>query len=362
MRYNEKNAICEDDMNKKVTIYDIAREAGVSTATVTRVVSGSEKVRPETRERVQRVIDAYAYAPSAAARNLDGGDLKTIALIIPNLYNPYFGRIYDSAYAECRENGFSLFPYQVTENTPIPAELVDEMIRRRFDGALFAGNLWSSERSGLVHALSRLRHHMPVVAICPPSAKLDCICVHSDLLASSRLPVQHLHALGHKKIAFVGSSSSIKDASKRGEYFLEELKRLGLDDDPAFHVDSGNDVEGGRRAVLRILSSLEKSRWPTALVCFNDLVAMGALSQLQEMGLRLPDDMAVIGFDNQFFCPYLNPPLTSVDTHPEKLARSAIRELLSAKGDTSIKFSIAEPATLVIRRSCGSELGYRRFT
>lgn len=349
-------------MQSKVTIYDIAREAGVSTATVTRVVSGSPKVKPETRLRVQRVIDAHAYAPSAAARHLDGGGLKTIALILPHLENPYFARIYTSAYEECRSNGYSLFPYLTQEQNAITSELVDEMIRRRFDGALFAGNIWSSEHSGLAESVRRLKNYMPVVAVCPPTAKLDCICIHSDLVASSRLPVQHLYTLGHRKIAFIGGSMNTQDASKRGEHFIEELRQHGLPDDPAYHIDTGYDTESGKRAVLRMLSGLDHKRWPTAIVGFNDLVAMGAIHQLHEMGLHLPDDMAVVGFDNQFFCPYLDPPLTSVDMHPEEQARGAVRELLYAKENTNAKFSIVSSATLVVRKSCGAALGYRNLT
>lgn len=348
-------------MDKKTTIYDIAREAGVSTATVTRVTSGSEKVKKSTRERVQRVIDAHGYVPSAAAHDLESGQTHTIAVVMPSVTNPYFTRIYNTIYEEAASNGYYAWLFQISEREPIPQGLIDTVIRRRMDGAIFAGGIWSTERSGLSDALARLRHHMPVVAICPPTIRLDCICIHSDLVSCSRLPVRHLHALGHRRIAFIGGSMQLKDSSKRGENFLEELRALGLPDDPAYHVDCGYNAESGEGAVLRMLSGLERGRWPTAIIAFNDLMALGAIKQLKNMGLRVPQDVAIIGCDNQFFCPYTDPPLTSVDLHPEELGSSAVRELLSAKGQSAATFNLMREATLIVRESCGAKLGYRKL-
>lgn len=351
-------------MDRKATIYDIAREAGVSTATVTRVTNGDPRVRASTREKVQRVIDAHAYMPSASARSLERGQSKTIGIVIPEISNPYFNRMFISANEEAVASGYTLWLVQMQNNQPITRELTDELISRRLDGVIFAGNIWSSERSGLREALARLRHHMPAVAICPPATELDCICVHSDLVNCSRLPVRHLHTLGHRRIAFIGGSMRMTDASRRGQNFLEELRALGLTDDPAYHVDCGFDAESGERAVLRMLSGLHRSRWPTALIAFNDLVALGAMKQLKQMGLRLPEDMAIIGCDNQFFCPYTDPPLTSVELHPDEMAQCAVRELLFAvqnSGCSNPSFNIEREATLIVRESCGARLGYRRF-
>ena len=348
-------------MSSKTTIYDIVREAGVSTATVTRVLAGHPSVKAATREKVQRIIDAHHYTPSASARDLEGRCTHTIGIVMPHVVNPYFTRFYDSAYEEAEANGYYAALFQMKENQPIGRNLVDEQIRRRLDGAIFAGNTWSSERSGLKEALERLRDYMPVVAVCPPATQLDCICVHSDLVGCSRLPVRHLHTLGHRRIAFIGGSMRLSDASRRGQNFLEELRALDLPDDPAYHVDCGYDAEGGERAVLRMLTNLDRRRWPTALIAFNDLVALGAMKQLKQMGLRLPEDMAIIGCDNQFFCPYTDPPMTSVDLHPEEMARSAVRELLLSHDGDAKTFSMMRDATLVVRESCGARLGYRKL-
>ena len=112
-----------------------------------------------------------------------------------------------------------------------------------------------------------------------------------------------------------------------------------------------------------MLSGLERRRWPTAIIAFNDQMALGAIKQLKQMGLHLPDDMAIIGCDNQFFCPYTDPPLTSIDLHPEEMTQSAVRELLVAReGNRTQSFSMMREATLIVRESCGAKLGYRKRT
>ena len=348
-------------MGKKATIYDIAREAGVSTATVTRVVSGHPSVKAETRARVQRVIDAHGYTPSAAARDLESGSTHTLGIVLPQINNPYFARIFTAASEEARANGYQLWLHQVNGPAQVSLDTADEILRRRLDGVLFAGNIWNTASSGLSEAISKLGRQIPVVAICPPQTQLDCVCLHSDLVNCSRLPVRHLATLGHKRIAFIGGSLETGDSSRRGQTFLQEMAALGLPDDPAYHIDTGYDAESGERAVLRLLSKLDRPRWPTALIAFNDLVALGAMHQLKKMGLRVPQDVAIIGCDNQFFCPYTDPPLTTMDLHPEELTRSAILELLcSREGDRS-QFSLMREATLIVRHSCGASLGVRHF-
>ena len=348
-------------MNRKATIYDIAREAGVSTATVTRVVRRDPRVRDATRLKVQQVIDAYDYTPSVSAQNLESGRSRTLALVLPVVSNLYFNRVFDAAYWEAEKNGCSVRLFQTMENQAISPAIVNELIRCRMDGVLFAGSIWSEDRGDLNAALERLGKYMPVATICPPDVSLECICIQSDLVNCSRLPVRHLHTLGHRRIAFLGGSMQSKDASRRGIGFLEQLRLMDLPDDPAYHVDAGYDMESGERAVLRMLSGLDRSRWPTAIVTFNDLVALGVMKQLKKMGLTLPHDMAIIGCDNQFFCAYTDPSLTSVDLHPEEMAQSAVRELLLARESSSRSFAMIREATLVIRESCGAHLGYRKF-
>ena len=348
-------------MEKRVTIYDIAKEAGVSTATVTRVLSAHPSVRPATRERVQAVIAKHNYAPSSVARDLERGNNKTIGVIMPSVVNPYFAQLFASADDEARKNGYTLWLYQLPDNEVIDDSIVEDLISRRLEGAFFVGGIWEAARPDLTKALERLGQYMPIVAICPPMQSMSCICLYNDLVTCVRQAVRHLHVLGHRRIAFIGGSSQVGGSGARGQGFMDELRVLGLPDDPAYHHEGGFDASSGERAVLRLLSGLDKPRWPTALVAFNDMVAIGAMKQLKQMGLRLPEDMAIIGCDNSFFCPYTDPPLTSIDMHTDEHARSAIKELISAKENHTKPFTLMRDATLVVRESCGAKLGYRKL-
>ena len=143
-------------MNRKATIYDIAREAGVSTATVTRVVRRDPHVKEATRLKVQQIIDAHAYTPSVSAQNLEGGGSRTLAVVLPVVSNLYFNRIFDAAYWEAEKSGCSVRLFQTMENQAISPEIVSELLRCRMDGVLFAGSIWSADRGDLNSALQKL--------------------------------------------------------------------------------------------------------------------------------------------------------------------------------------------------------------
>lgn len=347
-------------MKQKLTIYDIAREAGVSTATVTRVMSGSDKVKEATRQRVQAVIDTHGYVPSAIARNLETGKTKLLAFILPRLDSPYFVRMLQSADDEARALGYATIVFQAEKPLGINDEIVESILQRRLDGVIIAGSIWKKNDESFTNAVSKLSRHLPVVAICPPSTQLDCICLYNDLIGCAQIAARHLFTLGHRRIAFIGGTMQPGLPSAREIGCMEELRRLGAPEHPEYHVDCGRDSEDGARGTLRLLSSLDRSQWPTGIIAFSDHVALGVMYQLKKMGLRIPEDIAIVGCDNQYFCPYLNPPLTSVELHPEDIARSAVRELLAGH-TVGAPYTVVLDSVLVVRESCGARLGYRSF-
>lgn len=344
---------------KRATIYDIAREAGVSSATVTRVINHSPSVRESTRERVQQVIDAHGYAPSSLAQELGSGSARTIGIILPSIRNPYYAALVSAADDEARQNGYSLDFYQLPREGEITPDVVESLIARRLSGAFFIGSFDDVDRPDLRAMLSRLGRYMPIVAICPPRDNLDFVCMHNNLDSATRQAVRHLHLLGHTRMAMIGGAPELEKSGARAISFLDEIKVLDLPAPPEFGHQGGGTAAEGQREILRLLTKVPKEEQPTAIMAYNDLVALGIMRQLRQMGYRLPEDMAIIGCDNQFFCDYTWPSLTSIDMQAEEHARSAIRELLSASENHSA--TIVRDATLVIRESCGSSLGWRKL-
>ena len=342
---------------KKVTIYDIAREAGVSAATVTRVLNGSIRVRESTRQKVQQVIDTHGYMPNSVAQDLGSGNTRTIGVILPSIRNPYFAALVSAADDEARRNGYSIWLYQLPGEGEISARVVDSLISRRLSGAFFIGSFTDVDRPDLREMLARLGKYMPIVAICPPRENLGFICMYNNLDSAVRSAVRHLYLLGHRRFTMIGGAASLTDSGTRGLSFLDELQILDLPAPPEYGHLGGSLPEDGQREIVRMMTRFSDKERPTAILCYNDLVALGALQQLRQMGLRVPEDVAVIGCDNQFFCPFTAPPLTSIDMQTEEHARSAIRELLSTSENHSV--TIVRDATLIIRESCGVKLGWR---
>ncbi len=344
----------------RVTIYDIAREAGVSPSTVSRVLSGQNNVNAVTRGRVQAVIQKHHFTPSSIAQGLLQKNTRTLGMILPGIQQPYYASMFTGAHNEAQRLGYTLqlFPIRPQETTTQP--LMDHIDKRRLDGVILSGGIVEAiMNEGLVRQLQQLSRAMPIVAVCPPLPGLDCINIYSDLTSSVRQSMRHLYTLGHRRIAFLGGSYESRSAGERELGFIDEAERLGLPS--RYRHEAGHSPEAGEMGVIKLLSTLPQREWPTALLCINDLVALGAMRQLRRMQIRIPEDMAIIGCDNQFFSPYTCPPLTTVDLHPDEHGRAAIQQLISSIGKEPIAFSQLRPATLIVRESCGATLGSRQF-
>ncbi|GHU83660.1 LacI family transcriptional regulator [Clostridia bacterium] len=347
--------------NGKITIYDIAGEAQVSTATVSRVLAKHPGVSAKTQARVSRVIEKYHFKPSTVARGLYQQTSHMLGILLPGVLSPYYAALYAAAYDAARASGYALLTFHTSPSDSISMAAIGELIERRLDGALLLGGIVEAvhPQDSLAELLGVLQRHMPIVTICPPIAGVDCVNFHSDLSYSVRQSVRHLHALGHQRIAFLGGSLESRSAGEREMGFRDEMSRVGLSAE--YRHEAGHTPEAGEMGVLRMLTPLSPKTRPTALIAINDLVALGAMRQLKRMGLRIPEDIAIIGCDNQFFSPYTDPPLTTVDLHPGDLGRIAVQQLIATLTEDrdNLFFSQVKEATLVIRESCGARLGRR---
>ncbi len=349
-------------MEKKTsTIYDIAAAAGVSIATVSRVLSGHPSVSAKTRARVLSVVEERQYRPSSSARSLEKGQTRMLGIVLPQMDNPYFASIYHGALAAAEKHDYLLIAQELGADECIGQKTVERFISQRLEGLLFIGGPTAAPREQLLSELSLLKRYMPVVALSPPLEGFACTYLYNDLASAMRQVIRHLQALGHHRIAFLGGSDQVRKSGARGRAFLEEMEAHSLSPEARYHHEAGYTPEAGEMAVLKLLSGLGQFAWPTALVAINDLVALGALRQLHRMGLRVPVDMAVIGCDNQFFSAFTNPPLTTIDLQAVGHAQSAIEVLLAERNATAAPFCYVREATLVVRESCGMKLGRRQL-
>lgn len=345
------------------TIYDIAKEAGVAPSTVSRVLSGHPSVSAKTKEKVEGIAKRRHFATAAAAREFEKLSSRTLALIMPEMRDYYHGLIAAAANREAQMRGYEtmLFQLPVGEEYSM-TEVANRVLYRRLGGALFAGGVPEAERPDTKEALNRILEAMPLVCVAPPIEGVNCTFFHNDLETAMFQAVSHLRMLGHRRVAFIGGNRTVENSGARARGYLRAVRELNLIDDPDYRcAASGVTPEAGEIAVARMLSNIGRDRWPTAIMAFNDPVALGALKQLSAMRLRVPQDMAIIGCDNTFFSAYTNPPLSTIDMHSEERARTAIDELVSCSNTPRAPFTLVRAPTLIIRESCGTNLGYRKL-
>ena len=357
-------------MSEKLpTIYDVAELSGVSIATVSRVMSGGS-ASAKARAKVEAAIRQLDYHPTQTARPREKTENRTFALVVTDLVNPYYTALCAGAEAEASRLGCSLQIYCTTDGRQ---NVLSRLLSSRMDGAILVGGFIEdgeaappgapqSDGSTILQNMLRLQQAMPLVTIGPPVEGISCVNITSDLGLSVRKSIAHLTSLGHRRIAFIGGSPVVKSATIREIAFRDEMARRDLPSISSAHTETGFTPQSGELCVTKLFSRLSAAQLPTALIAINDLVALGALHQLHRIGLRVPEDVALIGCDNQFFTPYLDPPLTTVDLHPYDHGKCAVDELAAiCSGSEPLAFSQIRECSLIVRESCGAAFGTRSF-
>ena len=316
--------------SENITIYDIASDAGVSIATVSRVLRGETNVSEATRKKVQDVIDRRNYRPSSIARGLTSKTTHSLGIILPKLLNPHYAMIFTGAQEEARNLGYTmnLFPWSSLDTREYnPATMLAE---RRLDGLIVCVEYLPPDHEEQVHAaLQDLQQYMPVVLIgcVPPS--YDFPAVTQNTVAMMQEIVRYLTGLGHERIAFIGGVQEDKDPFRRDVGYENGLRDARLPYTASYRVYCRGTAEDGSAALDGMLDSLKPEYWPTAVIALNDLVAMGCMDTARKRGLSVPDRLSVIGCDNLFCAPYLTPPLTSINTHQQRTGARAVQLLIS---------------------------------
>lgn len=315
------------------TIYDIAEAAGVSITTVSRVLRGEKNVSEKTRQRVDDAISRFNYRPSAIARSMTGKKTNTLGIILPKLLNPNYAMIFTGAYDEARRHGYtmSLFPMRSLYADDFNPALM--LAERRLDGVILYMEYLAPElHEKVLSSVQELRHYMPVITIgCMQEGFGDYPSISYNMKSIAREAVKYLVGLGHERIALIGGSEMDVDESRRDTGYTEGLQEAKLPFVSSYRVFCGGTAEDGEAAMEGVFTSLMPSFWPTAVIALNDPVAMGCQKAARKRNLRLPQDLSVIGCDDLFCSPYLQPPLTTFNMHQQRLGARAVALLLSGE-------------------------------
>lgn len=335
-----------------MNITAVARKARVSTATVSRTINGSANVSPKTAERVRSAIESLGFYPDTNARALGSGRSSLYGLIISDITNPFFPELVKAFEDVAVEHGQEVLIAN-TNYDPVRMETcVRRMLQRKVDGVAI---MTSEMDDRLIEVFSR--RHIPLVFLDTGAPGPGVSSVRIDYPAGVNDAIDHLLGLGHRRIAFISGPLALSSARTRLDAFTRMLHRRHLAPDLRMVQEGNHRVDGGHDAMERILASGPP---PTAVLCSNDLTAIGAMGAVYEHGLRVPDDISVVGYDNIQLSGFIHPGLTTLSVSRVELANTAFRSIFSGRDPQNGcpregEEHIIHP-TLVIRESTGPAL------
>jgi DNA-binding LacI/PurR family transcriptional regulator len=328
--------------SSRPTIRDVARQAGVSHQTVSRVINGRADVLPETRALVEAAIEEMGYRPSAIARSMARGLTHTLACISPNLTDYTFASVIEGAETEARQHDYFILSSSAADPESF-RQLVDELVgHRRVDG-LIVINPYSDKRFEYVP------QNFPVVYVGARAhgENISSVCLDDERVAYEA--TRHLLSLGHSSIAMVTGPMAEDCSQDRAEGFRRALQEANLDFDETMIIEGDWSATSGQDALL---SFVEVGRVPRAIFAQNDRMAMGVLRAARDVNLRVPSQLAVIGVDDMPLSSYFDPPLTTMRQDMPRIGQEATRillDLIKAKNNELREVKLA--AQLVVRQS-----------
>jgi DNA-binding LacI/PurR family transcriptional regulator len=333
--------------NSGATIKRVADHAGVSIATVSRAFADPETVSQELRGRVHEAARALNYRPSRAARTLRVGTSQTVGVVIPDLQNPFFTDVVRGIDIVLQTAGYTLLLSNADEDAARERNILETLRAEGVAGIIFVPI--NDSRGGYRQLLAPPVHTVAVDRL-PLNLRADLVTV--DNVEGTRVGVAHLARLGHREVALLGGPSRHSTAMEREQGYRHALRAAGLPLRPEL-IYRGDFREGGGYDGMKALMALP--RRPSAVFVANNLMTLGAFRALHEAGIRIPDEVSLVGFDDMPWATSLNPPLTAVSQPSREIGSAAADLLLDriARPDRAVRHLILE-TTLIVRASCGA--------
>lgn len=301
-----------------VTIYDVAREANVSLATVSRVLNNNPHVKESTRRRVQEAIDRLGFEPNLVASALMTKRTRLVALLVPDISNPFYAEVASGVEDAAAELDYNCVICNVGGDTNKQAEYVGVLRRKGIDGIIFGT---AKHDDQLVLDLSKRRYPLTLMARDVPAAEVNRVLMDDG--AGGALAARHLLQLGHKQLTMVTEPDRIHSSQERARGFHRTLRAAAVE--PLLVEAEGSDIIAGIKAGHRIFS---ERRRPTAIFAANDLLAIGIMQAARKEGLRIPEDLSVVGFDGTVMAEVAHPPLTTIAQPMRDMGQAAAKLLL----------------------------------
>ncbi len=309
--------------NKEVaaaTMKDVAEKANVSTATVSRALMNPDKVSQSTRNKVEKAALEVGYFPQALGRSSKRNESRTILVIVPDICDPFFSEIIRGIEVTAAAQGYLVLIGDCAHQNQQEKTFIDLIITKQIDGMLLLGSRLPFDAS-----IEEQRNLPPMVMANEFAPELELPTVHIDNLTAAFNAVNFLHELGHQRIGCIAGPEEMPLCHYRLQGYVQALRRSGITVDPHYIARGNFTYEAGANALEQLLALPQP---PTAVFCHSDIMALGALSLAKRRGLKVPDDLSIIGFDNISLAEFCDPPLTTVSQPRFAIGREAMLLLL----------------------------------
>ncbi|MEZ5426895.1 MAG: LacI family DNA-binding transcriptional regulator [Pyrinomonadaceae bacterium] len=327
-----------------MNIKKVAEHAGVSTATVSRLINKTSYISPGTAKKVWRAIEELGYHPNVNARGLASGKSSLLGLIVSDIVNPFFPDLVKSFDEAALHHGYEIITANTNYDETRTLLRVRRLIERRVDGVAI---MTSEMDQALVDELST--RGIPIVFLDTGKVKENISNIRIDYEQGVSQAVNHLLELGHRRIGYISGPLGLKSARIRRSAFLKFLKKKGIIEEKELVTIGDYKISGGKKAMEKLLKLEDR---PTAVLTSNDLTAIGAMQALRSHGLHVPEDVSLIGFDDIALAATTDPPLTTVNVSRVKVAECAFESLLELiKHKTQKGREVHVGTHLVIRES-----------
>jgi DNA-binding LacI/PurR family transcriptional regulator len=323
----------------RATIYDVARAAKVSPATVSRMFAGHPSVAPATRDRVAAVAAELGYRPNPLARNLSSRKSDMMAILLPDIRNPFFAELVKAVQSAAGQHGYSMMICNTEEDPELERHYLDGLISRQVK-YVFAVGLTLSRRAVEAYVAAGL----VFIALDRGVNDPGCYVVESDNRMGGELAVRHLIDLGHRRIAHIAGPPRVALSRDRRRGYVEGLAAAGLKVNGDLVVESEFSEQGGAEAYA---SLIRRRPAPTAIFAADDLIAIGAVAAARRDGCAVPEDVSIIGFDDVLMARYMSPPLTTIRQNAMAMGEQAVGLIVAP--ETARQRKIQLPVSLQVR-------------
>jgi DNA-binding LacI/PurR family transcriptional regulator len=328
---------------RPASIKDIAKLAKVSHSTVSRALRNSLQVNERTAKRIRLIAKRFGYRPSAAARSLVTHRTHTIGVVVTNISDPFVAGVVGGIEDGASRHGFSVFLANSNADPEQEIQIVQAFDERRVDGIVV-----TSSRVGALYVPVLSRRQVPIVLLNNQHPSEFAYSVVIDGAQGSLGSTRHLLELGHRRIAYLGDQFGHQSDTERYSGYRAALNGAGLRLNRSLVVNGDGKAEGALEPMSRLLAL---PRRPTAVVCYNDMSAIGAMHKIRLAGLRVPEDISIVGFDDLHISQYLNPPLTTVRQPMHEMGLMAMETLIAILAGNTSEQNIKVPGSLIVRGS-----------